>query len=120
MIEFENELDKAGPSNIVIAFHAATVDGEIGRIKLKLALLERASPSTCLEIMSKETETALKPVIKLVDFARDAKPRLLARDYPTMKVKANWGLEKLYRMWGLPLPDDEEALTKRMLLSGHE
>lgn len=115
MIELEDELDKAGPSDIIVVFLTSTVDGKIGKLRQKLALLERAlyeDGSVWLEIMNEETEAALGPVIKLIDFARDLKPRILAREYPALKVKANAALEDLFWMWGLPLPRDGEQRTE--------
>lgn len=119
-IKLEDVLDRARPSEGAIAFHTATIDGKIGNLRRQLVLLEKISYGALLDVwlklMSEDTEANLEVVIAVIDFARDAKPRTLAREYPALRERANWALENLYRLWGIPLPDEEET---RMLESGN-
>lgn len=120
-IELTDELVTPGFSDAKTLFLTSFADGKIGELRQKLLLLETASTSELFDewlgIMREKTEKSLEPVAGLIAFAREDKPKVLVEEYAEMIAGANWALENLYRLWGLPLPEEDEV---RMLESGHK
>lgn len=112
MIELEDELGTIGFSDARILFLTYFADGKIGQLRQKLLLLQTASYEGRLDewlgIVGGQTEMALEPVTALIAFARKDETKLLTEEYAQRIELANSGLKELYRLWGIPLSEDED------------
>lgn len=113
IIELTDDLMKEGFSDAGTLFRTTFADGKIGKLRQKLLLLTTASSSEYLDqwldVMMAQTEIALEGVSGLIEFARKDKTKLLTEEYTARIEQANSGLKILYRLWGLPLPDDDNV-----------